>query len=206
MQSPIDWFPGCTTVVSAKCTCSGDGNKDPVTILRIQNDRVQTHTAGSWLPLGSGTVAAQSGKFIPSLATIGGAKQCGILNARIDGVWVVERRLNMPNSFELPWFWCAVVELVGRKWFAGFRRRIVDKLVTLALAHPLGRRGRLAGRRTAFGPGSAAMLSPLNNLAAPAAGLRRKKAVRICRGTLNVVDLPARKMRSTHVPVFTLSI
>src|SRR5215475_199191 len=158
MESPIDWFPGCTTVVSAKCARSGDGNKDPVTILRIQNDRVQTHTAGSWLPLGSSAVAAQSGKFIPRLTTVGGAKKCGILNARIDGVWVVERRFNMPNSFELPWFWCAVVELMGRKWFAGFRRRIVDKLITLALRHTLGRRGRLAGRGTGLEPGFAAVI------------------------------------------------
>jgi hypothetical protein len=64
----------------------------------------------------------------------------------------------MPNSFELPWMRLAVVPLVGCERFAGFGRSIVDKLITFAQWHALGRCGRFASRSARLEPGFAAIV------------------------------------------------
>ena len=46
----------------------------------------------------------------------------------------------MPDSFELPWMWSAVIKLVRRERFAGFVRRVVNKFIALTLWHSVGRR------------------------------------------------------------------
>src|SRR5271157_4291333 len=69
VKSFVDGSPCLATVVSAERTRSGDGNKDPLRIARIENDRMQTHTTCAWLPEISFR-CAQPGKFIPSLSTI----------------------------------------------------------------------------------------------------------------------------------------
>src|SRR5256885_2372717 len=86
MEAAIDWFPRCTVVVTAKCTRCRDCYKDPFAIPGIQNDRVQAHAPGAWLPLRAGAVTAQSGKFSPRLTPVGGPEQCGIFDAGIDSV------------------------------------------------------------------------------------------------------------------------
>src|SRR6266498_396106 len=158
MEAAIDWFPSCTTVVTAKCTRCRDGNKDPFPILCVQNDRVQAHSPGARLPLSPSAVAAQSGKFSPRLTTVGRTEQCGIFNAGIDSVWIVEGRFKMPDAFELPWMRLAVVPLMGRERFAGFRRSIVDKLIAFAHGHALGCSRRFASRRAGLEPRLAAII------------------------------------------------
>src|SRR5262245_23829815 len=112
----------------------------------------------------------------------------------------------MPDSFELPWMRSAVVKLMRGERFAGFFRRVIDKLIALTHRHSV-RSGRgLAGRSSRLEPRLAAVIGALNDLSEPAAGLRRVKPVRIDVRTFHVIDLPATKVRTTDVPFFTLSI
>src|SRR6185295_5735978 len=93
-----------------------------------------------------------------------------------------------------------------REWFAGFRRRVVNKLVTFTHRHAFGRGRRLARGRSRLEPRLAAIIRALNDLSKPAAGLRRVNTIRIHARTFDVIDLPSGEMRTTHVPFFTLAI
>src|SRR5574338_1691990 len=112
----------------------------------------------------------------------------------------------MPDSFELPWVWSAVVKLVRRERFASFLGGVVNKLIALTHRHTFGRGGWGSGGRSGLEPRFAAVVGALNDLSKPAAGLRRVNAVRIHRRTFHMVDLPSGKMRTTNVPIFPFSI
>src|SRR5687768_11804376 len=112
----------------------------------------------------------------------------------------------MPDSFELPWFCSAVIMLMRGELFAGFLRRVVNKLIALAHRHAFGRHDRSAGWRSWLEPRLATVVRALNDLAKPAAGLRRVNAVRIHGRTLHVIDLPSGEMRATNVPLYSFSI
>src|SRR4029077_10618005 len=99
----------------------------------------------------------------------------------------------------------AVVPLVRGKRLAGFRGSIVRKLVALALGL-LGRLGGAPGRRARLMPCLAAVIGTLDDLAKPAAGLRRIDPIGICRRALHVVHLPAGKVRAADVPFVALAI
>ena len=149
---------------------------------------------------------AQAGQLVPGLAAVGRAEQRGILDAGVDGVGIGQRRLQMPDALELPGMLRAVVTLVRRERLAGFRRRVVDELVALALGHAVGRRGRLAGRRARLVPGLAAVVGALDDLPEPAARLRRVDPVRIDGRALQVIDLPAAEERAADVPLLALAV
>src|SRR5215216_7088427 len=110
----------------------------------------------------------------------------------------------MPDSFELPWAWSAVIRLMRSERFAGFIRSVVNKFIALTLW--LGCGIRFADGRSRLKPRLTAVVGALNYLSKPAAGLRRVNAVGINAGTFHVIDLPAGKVRATDVPFFTLSI
>src|SRR6185369_1437339 len=158
------------------------------------------------LPLRSRTMTAETRQLIPRLTAVSRAKQSGVFNARENRVWIVKRRLEMPNSFELPRLQSAVIKLVRGERLTGFLRRVVNKLVALTHRHTFGRGGRRAGGRSRLKPRLAAIVGALNDLTKPAAGLRRVNAVRIHSRTLHVVNLPAGEMRATDVPFLTFSI
>src|SRR6185295_12887282 len=124
----------------------------------------------------------------------------GVFNAREDRVWIVKRRLEMPNSFELPRLQSAVIKLVRRERLTGFLRRVVNKLVALTHRHAFGRGRRRAGGCSGLEPRLTAIVRALNDLSEPAAGLRRVNAVWIHSRTLHVVNLPASEVRTTDVP------
>ena len=68
---------GCqvgAAVVGTKRAGCGNGDVYAAGIAGIEQDGVQAHTAGSRLPVWSGTVFAQAGKLLPRLAAIGGTK------------------------------------------------------------------------------------------------------------------------------------
>src|SRR5262245_14058287 len=88
----------------------------------------------------------------------------------------------MPDARELPGMRRAVVPLVG----AG--AAVVDELVADRL------------------PGLAAVVRALDELAEPAAGLGGEYAIRVSRRSLEMVNLPARKVRAADVPVLALSV
>src|SRR5262249_50265917 len=122
-------------------------------------------------------VTAQAGELLPGLATVGGVEQGGIFDAGINGVGIVQRRLEVPYSLELPGVRRAVVPLVG----AG--HAVVLELV-------------------AHGPPRlAAVARSLDLLAEPAARLRCINPIRINRLALQMVELPACEMRSANIPL-----
>ena len=151
-------------------------------------------------------MAAQPGQLVPRLAAVGRAEQGGVFDAGVDGVRIGQRRLEMPDALELPGMLRAVVPLVRGEGLAGFGRRVVDELVALALGHAVRSGGRLAGRCSGLVPRLAAVVGALDDLPEPAAGLRRIQPVRVNGRSLEVVDLPARKVRTTDVPPFALAV
>src|SRR6266481_9531640 len=112
----------------------------------------------------------------------------------------------MPDSLELPRMRRAVVPLVRGEWLAGFGRRVVNKLVALALRHAVRGGGRLAGGCSGLVPCLAAIIRALHDLPKPAARLRRIQPVWIRGRSLEVIHLPAREMGAAHLPLFALSV
>src|SRR5205809_7093241 len=100
----------------------------------------------------------------------------------------------MPDALELPRVGCAVVPHVGSERLAGFGRSVVNELVDLALGHAFRGGGRLARGCAGLLPRLAANVGTLNDLAEPAAGLRRIQPVRVGGRAFDVIDLTARKV------------
>ncbi len=119
---------------------------------------------------------------MPVRPGVGRSEQGGILDAGEDGVGIGEGRLEMPDPGELPRMRRPVVPLVRA------RHAVVGKLVPYRL------------------PRGAAVVGTLDQLPEPARGLRRVQPVGVCRGTLDVVDLPARKQRTLHVPALASGV
>src|SRR5438445_490457 len=143
---------------------------------------MQAHPAGAGLPGCRGRVVAQGGKLPPRLPAVGRLEQGGILNARVGGVRIVQRRLEMPDPGELEGPLRSVVPEV-----------IADgTLVCELVAHRLPRLAAVAGA--------------LDHLAEPAAGLRGVDPVRIGGRSLQMVDLPAPEVRAAHIPPLALSV
>src|SRR5687768_17420426 len=99
-------------------------------------------------------------------------KQRGVLRSGVDGVAIGQRRLEVPDAFELPRVLRAVVPLMR----AG--RAVVDELVALALGHAARPDEilRLAPGRI---PRLAAIIGALDDLPEPAARLRGVDAIRV---------------------------
>src|SRR5271167_4913630 len=146
METFVDGLPGFATVVGAEGTSGRDGDINPAGVLGIENDGVETHSAGAGLPTRTGAVTAQAGEFVPVLATIGGAEESGVLDASVDGVGISERRFEMPDALELPRMLRSVVPLVRSKRRAAFGRGVVEKLVAFTFGHAAGASGFAWGR------------------------------------------------------------
>src|SRR5258706_16467218 len=111
----------------------------------------------------------------------------------------------MPHAFELPRMLCAVIKLMSGERLPAFRARVVHELVALGLWRSLGR-CPLAWWCSRLCPSLASIIRALNDLPEPAARLRRVQPVRVRRRSFDVVNLPARKVRTAHVPLLALSI
>src|SRR6266540_400596 len=180
MQSAINWFPALAAVIGAKRAGSGycDGNSIRITL--VEKNCVQAHAARAWLPFRTGIAAAQSREFMPRFPTVLRFEQRGIFNACVNMIGIVERRLDVPHALEFPQMLCAVVPLMRREWFPGFRRRVVNELVAFRFGHAVR---TFQFFRTAAGcvPGFAAVIRALNDLPKPTAGLRGVDSVGINR-------------------------
>src|SRR5690349_11978505 len=117
-------------------------------------------------------MAAKTGELLPGSAAVRRLEQCGVFHARVDGIGIRQRWLEMPDPLELPGMLRAVVPLVG----AG------DALVLEFVPHRF--------------PRLPAVVGPLDDLSGPAARLRRVEPVGIGGRSLEVVDLPTREMRT----------
>src|SRR5277367_271588 len=110
---------------------------------------------------------AQPRKFFPSLRAIGRVEQRRVFDSGVDGVWIGQRRLQMPDASEFPRMRGAVIPLMR----AG--HALVLELVS-------------DGR-----PGLASVVRALNQLAEPTCGLRYVKAIRIRGRSLEMINFPA---------------
>src|SRR5439155_759762 len=136
-----------------------------------------------------------------------GGMHCNVMNAVADlGGWF-GNVLRVETFVDgLP----GVAAVVGPKC-ARCRDGDIDSLWIFAIqddcveAHATGA-GLLARRSAWLYPGLAAVIGELNDLPEPAAGLRRIDAIRICGRTLEVIHLPAGKMRSADVALLALAI
>ena len=174
-------FHVLAAVVGAENTRRRDRHEDALRVCWVEDDGMESHAAGARLPeiaLG----AAQSGQFLPGLASVAGLKQRGILGAGEDGIGIGERRLEMPDALEFPRMLRAVVPLVRA------RRALVFEFVADGF------------------PSFAAVIGALHLLAEPSAGLRGIKAIRRGGRTLEVIHLPTRKERAGDFPIGALAI
>src|SRR5271165_7072137 len=122
--------PAHAIVIAAEHPCSRYGDVDALGVAGIDDDRVQTHPPGTWLPRGASAMLAESRDLSPALTAIGGAEESRVLNSGKDGVGIGQRWFEVPDPREFPRVGRAVVPLVR----AG--RALVLKLV----AHRLPRR------------------------------------------------------------------
>src|SRR6266568_1144423 len=203
VQTPVDRPPRLAAVVAAERARGRDRDVDALRVTRIEQDGVEAHAAGPRLPLRPGAVAAQPGELLPRLPAVVRAKQPGVFHPGVDRVRIGEGRLEMPDALELPGMLRAVVPLVRGERLAGLRRDVVDELVALAL-------GTLAGfhRHAAAGrvPRLGAVARALDDLAEPAARLRRVQPIAVDARSLQVIDLPAGEVRAAHVPAAALAV
>ncbi len=148
VQSAVNGLPRLAGIVAAKSPGGGDRDEDPARVAGIEDDRVQAHPTGAWLPAGPGAVMAQSGELLPAFSSVARAKDRGVFDTRIDRIGICERRFQVPDSLELPGVWCAIVPLV----------RAGGSFVGELVIHRL--------------PSLAAVAGALDYLPKPAAGLR----------------------------------
>src|SRR5207245_9280202 len=128
-----------------------------------------------------------------------------VFHSGIHGVRICERGFKIPDARELPRMLRAVVPHVSRERLAGFRGGVLHELVAFALGRP--RLGVFFARWCPWlGPGLAAVIGPLNNLPEPTARLRCIDPIRVGGRTLEVVHLPARKMRATDLPLLAFPV
>src|SRR3954451_20721707 len=98
---------------------------------------------------------------MPARARILGLEERSVLDARIDGVGIRVRRLEVPHPLELPRTLRAVVPLVRRQRLAGLGRGIVSELVALPFRRAVGRLLDPASGRL---PGLSAVVRALDDL------------------------------------------
>src|SRR4029077_6104205 len=120
-------------------------------------------------------------------------------------IGVIKRRFQMPDTLEFPRMLRAVIPLVGRERFPGFRRTVVNEVVTLAFWRAV-RTFQLLGAAARCVPGFPAIIGTLNDLPKPSARLRCVDPIGIDRRTFHVVNFPSREMRAADLPSFTRAI
>ena len=150
-------------------------------------------------------MAAQARKLVPVLASIGRAEHRRIFHPSVDGVRIGQRWFQVPDPFELPGVLRAVEPLVRRESFAGLRRNVVSELVALTLGHAFGSLG-LIRRCPGLVPRLTAVVGSLDDLAKPAAGLRRIQPIRVHGRAFQMVHLPAAKKRPADAPLLPLAV
>src|SRR6185503_20458351 len=106
-------------------------------------------------------------QLVPVLPRVAGLEHRRVLDARVDGIRIVQCWLEMPDALEFQRVRRAVVPQV----LAG--NAVVDELVADGV------------------PGRAAVVRALQDLSEPAARLRGIQPVRVRRRSFEVVDLPA---------------
>src|SRR5437016_3909702 len=95
---------------------------------------------------------------------------------------------------------------MGRERLAGVGRGVIDELVAFALGRALWSGDRLARGRAGLLPRLATVVGTLDDLAEPAAGLRRIQPIRVSRRAFEVINLPARKVGAADLPPIAFAV
>jgi hypothetical protein len=174
--------PGLAGVVGTEHPGRRDRDEHPLGVLPVEEDRVEAHPARAGLPHGRRLVRPEPGQLVPGLAGVGRPEQRRILDARVDGVRLGQRRLEVPDPGERP----------------GPRRAVVPQmrphlpLVRELVAHRL--------------PRLAAVVRALDQLAEPGGRLGRVEPVRRDGGPLEVIHLPAPEVGPGDIPRLALPV
>ena len=80
VQAAIDRLPVDAVVIAAKRAGGGNRHGDTLRALRVEQDGMQAHTSRAGHPVRAGRVTAQAVEFLPAVAAVTGAKQCGVLD------------------------------------------------------------------------------------------------------------------------------
>src|ERR1700747_718050 len=99
----------------------------------------------------------------------------------------------------------AIVKLVCSQRLSSLRGAVVHEFVAFTLRHPI-RSGSLAGRGSGLMPSLAAVVGALNDLPEPSTRLRCVDGIGICWRALQVIELPAREVRTAYVPFRTSAV
>src|SRR5262249_39764863 len=175
-EAAINGLPRFPAIIGAKGSRRRNSDEHALRVAGIDQNGVQAHAAGAGLPLGSAAVATQPGELFPAVCAIGRLEDCSILNAGINRIRIVERRLQVPNSLELPGVLRTVIPLMSGERLAGLVRCVVDEFVALAF----GPAALIGAQATAGGlPGFSSIAGALDDLPKPAAGLRGEDAIGI---------------------------
>src|SRR5260370_20165379 len=180
-QPAIHRLPCFGAVIGAEGACRRDGDKDSLGTFGMDYDRVQAHAPSAGLPemtLGG----AQSRKLLPGTAAVHRLDQRRVLRARVHGVRIGQRGLEMPDALELPRVLRSVVPLVR----AG--NTVVFELIADGF------------------PGFSAVLRTLDHLSKPPAGLRGVQPIRVRGRAFHVVNFPPREVWSADFPPLALAI
>src|SRR5256886_15403830 len=181
-QSLVDRPPALAGIVAAEGAGCRDRDKHPVSMLRVEDDRMEAHAAGPGRPVGRGAVLAQGRELVPALATVGGSEEGRVFGTGVDRVRVGQGWLEVPDSLELKGARRSVIPLMR----AGFA--VVGELALHRL------------------PRLAAVIRALDHLPEPARVPRRVEPVRISRRALDVVDLPAGEVRAADIPLLAFRV
>ncbi len=182
VEAAVDGLPRLAAVVAPESARGRDGDEDAVGVNRVENDGVEAEAAAASLPDAGCVVLAQAGQFLPRLPAVAGAEDGRVFDAGVDRVWVVERRLKVPDAFEVP--------------------RVRRVVVPLVCARPAD-----VGELVADGrPRLAAVVRAMDDLAEPVTGLRGVDAIGVGRRPFQMINLQPPKVRSIDVPLLALLV
>src|SRR5579862_6013041 len=108
---------------------------------------------------------------MPAFSTVRTPEQSRVFHPSINRLRIVERRLEVPHSFELPGMLLPVIKLMSCQRLSGFRRGVIHEFITLAFRPAALVSSRFSRRGARLVPGVATIIGTLNNLSEPATGL-----------------------------------
>src|SRR4051794_25571139 len=97
-QTAVGWSPRFAPIITPEHSRGGNGDKYSSGIAWVEQNSVQTHTAGPRLPFRARALAAQSGQLLPGLTGVRCMEQSGVLHPGIDKIRIGQRGFEMPHA------------------------------------------------------------------------------------------------------------
>ena len=90
MQPVIDRFPRFSTVIGTERTCGRDRHEHSSSILRIEENCMQTHSTRARLPFRAGVVFSKTGQFVPRFAAVPRFEERGVFHAGVNMLGIMQ--------------------------------------------------------------------------------------------------------------------